>query len=62
MQVFYGINRQICRPSDVMRPLKAQLAWTDGVIDQIVYRLYGLTAEEIRVVEGVNEHVLRSAP
>lgn len=31
---------------------KTQLAWTDGVIDQIVYRLYGLTAEEIRVVEG----------
>jgi hypothetical protein len=25
---------------------------TDGVIDQIVNRLYGLTAEEIRVVEG----------
>jgi hypothetical protein len=31
------------------------------MIDQIVYRLYGLTAEEIRVVEGVNGHVLRSA-
>jgi hypothetical protein len=44
---------------ETLRPLKAQLAWTDGVIDgalhrmcQIVYRLYGLTAEEIRVVEG----------
>ncbi len=37
---------------DTLKPLKAQLAWTDGVIDQIVYRLYGLTAEEIRVVEG----------
>jgi hypothetical protein len=40
---------------ETLKPLKAQLAWTDGVIDQIVYRLYGLTAEEIRVVEGVNE-------
>ena len=38
--------------NDALRPLKAQLAWTDGVIAQIVYRLYGLTAEEIAVVEG----------
>jgi hypothetical protein len=37
---------------ETLKPLKAHLAWTDGVIDQIVYRLYGLTAEEIRVVEG----------
>jgi hypothetical protein len=37
---------------ETLKPLKAQLAWTDGVIDQIVYRLYGLTAEEINVVEG----------
>lgn len=40
---------------ETLRPVKAQLAWTDGLIDQIVYRLYGLTAEEIKVVEGVNE-------
>ncbi len=39
------------RSVETLKPLKAQLAWTDGVIDQIVYRLYGLTAEEIRVVE-----------
>jgi hypothetical protein len=38
--------------NDTLRPLEANLAWTDGVIDQIVYRLYGLMAEEIRVVEG----------
>jgi hypothetical protein len=25
---------------------------TDWLIDQIVYRLYGLTEEEVRVVEG----------
>ncbi len=44
---------------EVYLPLKAQLAWTDEVIDgalrrmcQIVYRLYRLTAEEIRLVEG----------
>ncbi len=35
-----------------LRPLKAELARTDWLIDQIVYRLYGLTEEEIAVVEG----------
>lgn len=33
-------------------PLKDRLAQTDYLIDQIVYKLYGLTAEEIAVVEG----------
>jgi hypothetical protein len=33
-------------------PLKERLAKTDALIDQVVYRLYGLTEEEIRVVEG----------
>jgi hypothetical protein len=36
----------------VLRPLKERLRWTDGVIDQVVYRLYRLTEEEVRVVEG----------
>ncbi len=33
-------------------PLKARLAATDRLIDQVVYWLYGLTEEEIAVVEG----------
>jgi hypothetical protein len=33
-------------------PLKERLAKTDALIDAVVYRLYGLTEEEIRVVEG----------
>ena len=33
-------------------PLKEQLGRTDRLIDQVVYRLYGLTEEEIKVVEG----------
>ncbi|GAC1624124.1 MAG: hypothetical protein NVS4B11_19320 [Ktedonobacteraceae bacterium] len=33
-------------------PLKEQLQRTDTLIDAVVYRLYGLTEEEIRVVEG----------
>lgn len=36
----------------VLRPIKAQLAFTDSLIDQVVYKLYGLTEEEIAIVEG----------
>jgi hypothetical protein len=32
--------------------LKNRLAKTDALIDQVVYRLYGLAGEEIGVVEG----------
>jgi len=32
--------------------LKSTLAWMDTVVDQAVYRLYGLTEEEVRVGEG----------
>jgi hypothetical protein len=35
-----------------LRPIKARLAATDRLIDAIVYQLYGLTEEEIRIVEG----------
>jgi len=37
---------------DKLLPLKARLAATDRLIDLIVYRLYGLTVEEVAVVEG----------
>jgi hypothetical protein len=33
-------------------PFEKQIAFTDALIDQIVYRLYGLTPEEIQLVEG----------
>src|SRR6266567_4572049 len=33
-------------------PVKERLARTDALIDAVVYRLYGLTEEEIGVVEG----------
>ena len=32
--------------------LETHINSTDNLIDQIVYRLYGLTAEEIAIVEG----------
>jgi hypothetical protein len=33
-------------------PLKARTEATDRLIDQIAYRLYGLTEEEIKIVEA----------
>ena len=36
----------------ILLPIKRRLAATDWLIDQLVYRLYGLTEEEIRIVEG----------
>jgi len=32
--------------------LERRIAANDGRIDQLVYELYGLTAEEIKLVEG----------
>ena len=32
-------------------PIKEKLRRTDWLIDQIVYKLYGLTEEEIKIVE-----------
>lgn len=33
-------------------PLKEQLSKTDRLIDAVVYRLYGLTEDEIKIVQG----------
>jgi len=38
-------------------PLKQRLQKTDWLIDQIVYKLYGLTDEEIKIVEGHKEEI-----
>ena len=35
-----------------LSPLKTKIATTDRLIDLIVYRLYGLTEEEIKIVDG----------
>ncbi|MCK4419537.1 hypothetical protein KAV79_06990, partial [Candidatus Aerophobetes bacterium] len=34
-----------------LTPLKRKIEMTDHLIDQIVYKLYGLTEEEIKIVE-----------
>jgi len=36
----------------ILLPLKWKLKKTDWLIDQIIYKLYGLTDEEIKIVEG----------
>jgi len=35
--------------------LSRQIAATDGAIDKLVYELYGLTEEEIAIVEGAHK-------
>ena len=39
----------------ILRPIKEGLRKTDWLIDQIVYRLYGLTKDEMAIVEGRQE-------
>lgn len=40
--------------AEACQQLKTQIAATDGEIDRRVYHLYGLTEEEISIVEGMN--------
>jgi len=42
--------------SKALTPLKARIKTTDDLIDQIVYRLYGLSNAEIAIVEGQPSH------
>ena len=51
MCVSYGIDNQTHKcaiPVAIMQ----QLTQADGLIDRFVFRLYGLSEEEIAVVEG----------
>jgi hypothetical protein len=45
------LKKEFAASRTVLLPLKARLAATDQLIDQVVYRLYELTEEEIEVVE-----------
>jgi hypothetical protein len=47
-----SVEREYDASLGKLLPLKTQLAATDALIDRIVYRLYGLTEEEIAIVEG----------
>lgn len=46
-----SIEREFSASMAKLTPLKAHIAVTDRLIDLIVYRLYGLTEEEIAIVE-----------
>jgi hypothetical protein len=45
------IRARFQKAKDALIPLEAQIAFTDQLIDEIVYRLYGLTEAEIEIVE-----------
>jgi uncharacterized protein YaaN involved in tellurite resistance len=46
------LQKHFTKSMSVLAPLKEKIKTTDNLIDQIVYKLYGLTDEEIGVVEG----------
>jgi hypothetical protein len=45
------ISGEFSAAVNVLTPLKASIRATDNLIDQIIYRLYGLTDDEIAIVE-----------
>ena len=46
------IRSRFQQAKEKLVPLDSQIAFTDTLIDQIVYRLYELTEDEIKIVEG----------
>ena len=51
-ELFDVIKTEYEKSLSRLLPLKEKLRKTDWLIDQIVYKLYGLTEEEIGIVEG----------
>jgi hypothetical protein len=47
-----ALGRVYAQHAPAYQALVDRIAATDDLIDQVVYRLYGLTEEEIAVVEG----------
>jgi hypothetical protein len=46
------LEKHFQRSLSVLEPLKEKIKVTDNLIDQIVYKLYRLTVEEIEIAEG----------
>ncbi len=46
------LEDQFIQSLSVLEPLKAKIKATDDLIDEIVYKLYGLTEEEIKIIKG----------
>ena len=47
-----SLEREFTNSLDRLNPLLSRIQATDALIDQVVYQLYGLTDEEIAIVEG----------
>jgi hypothetical protein len=45
------LENQFTKSMSILEPLKARIKATDELIDELVYRLYGLTEDEIKVVK-----------
>ncbi len=46
------LEKHFLKSIAVLEPLKRKIKGTDELIDDIVYKLYGLTPDEIEIVEG----------
>lgn len=55
-KLYENIRSEYGKSISKLLPLKEKLRKTDWLIDQIVYRLYGLTENEIKIVEGGQRH------
>jgi len=47
------LENQFAKSMSILDPLKTKIKATDELIDEIVYRLYGLTEEEIKIIKGI---------
>lgn len=57
VQQMLALHQQLAaaKTPDAKIQLQRQIAATDRQIDRLVYELYGLSEEEIQIVEGVKE-------
>jgi hypothetical protein len=49
------VRTRFQKAKEKLVPLETQIAFTDQLIDEIVYRLYGLTEAEIKLLEGASK-------
>ena len=47
-----SLEREFTNSRETLDPLLTRIQGTDTLIDQVVYQLYGLEADEIGIVEG----------
>jgi hypothetical protein len=53
MEIFERAKTEYRKSLSRLLPIKGKFRRTDCLIDQIVYKLYGMTEEEIQLVENV---------